>query len=287
MKLQPRAELIRLICVVALVFLAKTLLAASPTPSFAGPCYFRLPGFRSFVMQNDFSEVPDGTLAVVRPDVQNPMATETKLLVGSYTVIMLPGASLKVLAKGFVPLAGRFVFAGEGDEPLLFRTRAFELYYRGGNLFLEITPDQGTFIALRNKGDVFVKGLNRDIYDLEPGQEVHFPLFGAAKLKKRLSGFWSDPPTGFSSARRRPDSTSLSDADAVDSEDSDNADQDEAVDETTDEVAAKETSEETAKDTEKLTEPEAADINKDDSKTATAEDSGEDADKDSPDLSGQ
>ncbi len=196
-------------------------------PAFVGPCYFRLPGFRNFVLQHDFSQILPDTLATVRPDVENPMATETRLLVGSYTVTMLPGASLKVAAKGFVPLAGRFVFEGEGNEPLVFIGRKYELYYRGGALLLEVTPDEGTFIALRNKGDVFVKGLNRSIYDLEPGQEVHFPLFGDAKLKKRLSGFWNDPPTGFSSARRRPDSTSMSEEAADDSENDGNNAEDE------------------------------------------------------------
>ena len=205
---------------VALIFVAGMLHAGEPTKpaSFAGPFYFRLPGFRSFVLQHDFSGVPLDTLVAVRPDVHNPLATDARMLVGSYTVTMLPGASLKLTARGFVPLAGRFIFSGEGDEPLVFASRAYELYYNSGRLLLEVTPDDGTFIALRNKGDAFVKALNRQIFDLAAGQEVYFPLFGEAKLKKRLSGFWSDPPTGFSAARRRLDSTSSAEEDAEEAE---------------------------------------------------------------------
>lgn len=179
--------------------------------SFSGPCYFRLPGFHSFVFQDGADSVPEGTLVTVRPDVQNPVASESRLMVGSYTVTLLPGATFKAMRRGFVPLSGRFLFDGEGNEALIFTTRSFELHYKRGRLLLEITPDDGTFIALRNKGDVFVKALNRHIYDLAAGNELHFPLFGAAKLKKRLSGFWDDPPTGFSSARRRPELASSSD----------------------------------------------------------------------------
>jgi hypothetical protein len=162
---------------VALIFVAGMLHAGEPTKpaSFAGPFYFRLPGFRSFVLQHDFSGVPLDTLVAVRPDVHNPLAT-------------------------------------------VFASRAYELYYNSGRLLLEVTPDDGTFIALRNKGDAFVKALNRQIFDLAAGQEVYFPLFGEAKLKKRLSGFWSDPPTGFSAARRRLDSTSSAEEDAEEAE---------------------------------------------------------------------
>jgi len=168
---------------------------------FSGPCYFRLPGYHSFVLQNDANSMPLDTLVTVRPDVQSSLATDSQLLVGSYTITLLPGATFKIISRGFAPLAGRFLFAGEGDDPLIFVTRAFELHYKSGGLMLEITPDEGTYIAMRDKGDAFVKDLRRQVYDLKPGQEIYFPLFGEAKLKKRLSGFWEDPPTGFSAAR--------------------------------------------------------------------------------------
>ncbi len=215
-------SLLTLFLLAVIIFSAGKLRSAETTVSanFDGSFYFRLPGFRSFVLQHDFKGLPSGSLAAVRPDVQNPLATDSKMLIGSYSVTMLPGASLKLSDRGFIPLAGRFIIAGEGDEPLVFISRAYELYYKSGRLLLEVTPDDGTFIALRNKGDVFVKSLNRSIYDLEAGQEVHFPLFGEAKLKKRLSGFWSDPPTGFSAARRRPDSTSMAE-ESVDEDDKD------------------------------------------------------------------
>lgn len=190
--------------------------------SFSGPCYFRLPGFHSFVFQNGADSIPEGTLVTVRPDVQNPVASESRLMVGSYTVTLLPGATFKAMRRGFVPLSGRFMFEGEGNEALIFTTRSFELHYKHGRLLLEITPDDGTFIALRNKGDVFVKALNRQIYDLAAGNELYFPLFGAAKLKKRMSGFWDDPPTGFSSARRRPElASSFEDEEETDEDDKD------------------------------------------------------------------
>ncbi|EKD81897.1 MAG: hypothetical protein ACD_39C01582G0001 [uncultured bacterium] len=202
--------------------------------SFSGPCYFRLPGFHSFVLQNGSCSMPEGTLITVRPDVEMPTATGSCLLVGSYTVTMLPGATVKAVKRGFIPLSGRFVFNGAGDETLIFLNRVFELHYRSGELLLEITPDDGIFIAMRNKGDAFVKDLQRSIYDLKPGQELHFPLFGKTKLKKRLSGFWEDPPTGFSAARRRPEPVSMSDDEEVDEESEDDnsndVDQDSAND---------------------------------------------------------
>ena len=228
----------------ALFILFAAILPASeqiPSISFAGPCYFRLPGFRSFVLQHDFSEVPVDTLVTVRPDVNNPLATDSRLLVGSYTVTMLPGAVLKISARGFVPLTGRFVFAGEGDRAIVFASRAYELYYKSGRLLLEVTPDDGTFIVLRGKGDAFVKGLNRRIYDLEAGQEIHFPLFGEAKLRNRPGGFWNDPPTGFSSARRQPDSVPLSEDDTQAPEDT----KDTAENESSEEIEDSEENEKT------------------------------------------
>lgn len=243
MKQKSRADYpIRQCCLFAACLLVLALFPVSSafadektdSVSFVGPCYFRLPGFRNFVLQQDFVGVPLETLVAVRPDVQHPLATDSKMLVGSYTVIMLPGASIKLSSRGLIPLAGRFIISGEGKEPLVFAGRAFELYYRSGRLLIEVTPDDGTFIALRNKGDAFVKSLNRSVYDLEAGQEVHFPLFGQAKLKKRMSGFWNDPPTGFSAARRRPDSTSMSEKDADDDEEDDSSEDNESDEDTGD-----------------------------------------------------
>ncbi|PKL42754.1 MAG: hypothetical protein CVV41_12025 [Candidatus Riflebacteria bacterium HGW-Riflebacteria-1] len=221
-----------LLAVLLAVFLLATFPACSAenivAAALTGPCYFRLPGFHSFVFQNGADSVPEGTLVTVRPDVQNPVASKSCLIVGSYTVTLFPGATFKAMRRAFIPLSGRFMFDGEGAETLIFTTRAFELHYRSGRLLLEITPDDGTFIALRNKGDVFVKAINRRIYDLEAGHELHFPLFGAAKLKKRLSGFWEDPPTGFSAARRRPEPASSSDDD--DEDEGEDEDEDEKDD---------------------------------------------------------
>jgi len=239
--LRQQGCLLALFLIAGIIFTAGVLCSSEKTVSanFVGPFYFRLPGFRSFVLQQNFSGVPSGSLATVRPDVQNPLATDSKMLIGSYTVTMLPGASIKISDRGFVPLAGRFIISGEGDEPLMFISRAYELHYKSGRLLLEVTPDDGTFIALRNKGDAFVKSLNRSIYDLEAGQEIHFPLFGEARLKKRISGFWSDPPTGFSAARRRPDSTSMAEenAEKAEAEDEDEDEEDEE-EETEDKASA-------------------------------------------------
>lgn len=197
----------RCLCLVfSVVFgiLANMVIAAEkPAESifFSGPFYFRLPGYRNFVLQSDCPAVPVNTLVAVRPDVNNPMASSSQLLIGSYTVRMLPGASMKMADRGIVPLSGRFLFSGEGSEPLVFISRYYELRYRRGSLLIEVTPDSGTYIALRGKGDVFVKAFDRRIYDLKANQELFFPLFGSARLSKRLSGFWSDPPTGFAAAR--------------------------------------------------------------------------------------
>lgn len=188
--------------IVLLLLVFATSVAIAQNCRVTGGVFIRCPGQKSFVLASDSTLLPVDAIALARPDTRQPLASSAQIIVGSHSIILFPGASLRCLENGFYHLSGRIEIDTENAAvPLVFQSRKFFLRYLSGNLLLEVTPDSGTYVALRNKGDAFIKDENRRIVELEADQEIFFPLFGPLKKNNRLSSFWNIPPTGFASAR--------------------------------------------------------------------------------------
>lgn len=167
-----------------------------------GNLYARFPGSKDFLLATDTQAIVHGTILLAIPDVNHPVASNTFLVIGSHSVTLFPGALVRLLPRGLYHLAGRIELNSEQSwQPLLIFAAKFYLQYGSGNLLSEVTPDSGTYVAMRGKGDAFIKDQNRKIIELEADQEVFFPLFGQVKIQGRLSSFWDGAPTGFAAAR--------------------------------------------------------------------------------------
>lgn len=185
--------------------------------------------FRQSSDKKDFFLLDDQTMSeslafgiyAVRHDLYFPLATDTCIYSASSTMTLFPGSVIRFDQSGFMPLTGRIHLSGNdfGDK-FAVRNRKFELLIERGNVFLEVTPDDGTFIAVRGETTGIIKTFERKIIELENGSEIHFPLFGKEKISKRLSSFWNSPPSSFS-ALRLPENETAEDASASDSEEID------------------------------------------------------------------
>lgn len=197
----------RRILPLALLMIVCSGLASTPfppkielTPGF----YYRSPGSVGFKLCDDNQVLESGSILTVKSSFISPLATETKILCGSHTISFFPGATAKILADGLQPLSGRIEIVSEKAlEPLVIHTARFSGEINDGHLLLEVTPDSGTFIAMRNRGQAWFKDRSRKIFELESGHELHFPLFGPTVEMPILSGFWADQPSSFSAARKK------------------------------------------------------------------------------------
>lgn len=179
----------------------------SLTPGF----YHRSPGSVGFRLFEETQSIESGSILTVRSSFIAPLATETRVVCGSHTISFFPGATVKILADGLQPLSGRIeIISEEALEPLILRAGKFYGEVSDGHLLLEVTPDNGTYIAMRNTGKAWFKDHARKIYELENGRELHFPLFGPTVEMPVLSGFWSDQPSSFFSARKKAVGTTFS-----------------------------------------------------------------------------
>ncbi len=171
-------------------------------PRFEGNFFARFPGEKKFVVATESASLTEGTIIIVRPDVKQPLASGSHLIIGSHTVTLFPGSSARLTRGGLYPLSGRLEINTElPSSPIFIHGKKFFLQYQNGHLMLEVTPDSGTYLVMRNKGQAFVKDLDRQIVELETDQEIYFPIFGAMKKNSRQSSFWNLAPTGFSAAR--------------------------------------------------------------------------------------
>ena len=69
--------------------------------------------------------------------------------------------------------------------------------YSYGNFLIEVTPDNGVFFALKNKGSAWVKDVNRKVFELKQGQQIQVPLFGSSVLRNHVEAFWGKEPSSF------------------------------------------------------------------------------------------
>ena len=141
---------------------------------------------------------PAGSLLTVRSSFENPVATNSELLVGSHTVTFYPGATVRLLENGLYPISGRLTIMSQpASEPLNLLAQRFSGAILSGNLLIEVTPDEGTYIAMKKKGSAWFKDRARKIFELKNTGQLHFPLFGETVDQPELSGLWSLPPSSF------------------------------------------------------------------------------------------
>ncbi len=196
-----------ILALLSLLLIVSAALASTPlhhkinlTPGF----YYRAPGSVGFKLYEEGQVLESGSILTVKSSFVSPLATETKIICGSHTVSFFPGATVKILADGIQPLTGRIEIISEAAlEPLPIRTGKFSGEISDGHLLLEVTPDNGTYVAMRSTGMAWFKDLTRKIFELENGHELHFPLFGPTVEMPVLSGFWSDNPSSFSAAGKK------------------------------------------------------------------------------------
>lgn len=130
------------------------------------------------------------------PDTLFPLATGSSLQIGSFSVILYPGATLRIEEKGMRLLGGRIKVSNENvaAESLRFIAAKYhaELYH--GEYLLEVSPDGDHWLAALKKGEGWVKDRSRRLVEFQPGTEVQVPLFSETLVKERLSPRWEQPP---------------------------------------------------------------------------------------------
>ncbi len=165
--------------------------------SFSGPVFYRLPAAVSFLpVQEIDKSFPDETVFAVMPNTKFPLATESRVLIASHSVVMYPGAVIRVDNGVLFPLSGRLSFLNEDESgaDLVIRGEKFLALYRLGELHVEITPEQNVWLVMTNNGKAWLKDHQRKVVDFQPGTEVYIPRFGSSKVKQRASSRWMSPP---------------------------------------------------------------------------------------------
>ena len=187
----------------------------------SGSLFLQTPDSKGFfpLTEESMAEPLAFGIYAVRNDINFPLATDTFFFSASSTMTLFPGAVIKFDKYGFKPLAGRIQISGDDlRDRFIVRNRKFELLIEKGNVLIEVTPDEGTFIAVRDETSGIVKTFDRKIIELENASEIHFPLFGREKVSRRLSSFWESAPSSFS-ALRLPENENLNNVSATGSED--------------------------------------------------------------------
>lgn len=163
--------------------------------SISGDYMVRLPG-SSVYIKSTLSNFPNNTIFSI-PDIN--VASCSSLLLEGHQIKLYPGTVFKFNKECFVPLAGRFEFSTDDNEstPINIVANNCNAGYISGHFFIEVTPDNGVFFVLKNKGSVWIKDINRKVFELKQGQQVHVPLFGDSVFKNRVDSFWGKPPSSF------------------------------------------------------------------------------------------
>lgn len=138
-----------------------------------------------------------GTISVL-PDTIFPLATSSRLIIGSTSIVLYPGAVMKIDAGLFQPLAGRFFINNENEasDHVSFGNQRFLARFYTGEYLLEITPRNTVWIAMRKSGEGWVKDFERRIVEFQPGTEVEIPPFSSTVVKEIISSRWEKAPEG-------------------------------------------------------------------------------------------
>lgn len=181
-------------------FFAFTLLnsvAVADSLELSGDLVFRLPGAKNFQKKSgEQLNFPEHTIFAVPPFLKEPLATNSKLIIASHSITLFPGATIKIAGGILYPLAGRISFSNENKEiaPIVLRGARYFCQYFHGELLVEVTPENTTWILMQNKGSGWVKDLTRKIVELQSGSEVEIPPFKPTKVREIPGSRWAKPP---------------------------------------------------------------------------------------------
>ena len=185
-----------------------------------GKIEVRFPSSDSFEVATASITLPVNTLLRVCSDYHKPLATDSKILVGSLTIVLFPGCLLKKNDEGYKILTGRIKILSQSELPknLIFKSDKFVCEFAKGELLLEKTAQGEWYVVLLDKGIVWVKDFARRMYKLKPRSEIFFPEFGVPDVKKRISSRWKTAPEGFAHREIEQESKKKNKEDEEDSE---------------------------------------------------------------------
>ncbi|MDD3001299.1 MAG: hypothetical protein PHF29_06060 [Candidatus Riflebacteria bacterium] len=145
------------------------------------------------------AKIPENSVIQVIPDAQNPLASDSAVVIGSHTITLFPAASLRLTKEGITPLTGRINLNTQEENfpPVVINTRKCHGEYYYGNLFIEMDPEDNIFIAMQDNGKAWFKDNSLTVYELNDSFELLFPLYGATTSKRRVSSFWKESPKTF------------------------------------------------------------------------------------------
>ncbi len=169
--------------------------AVSLPVAIEGNYLIRLPGSGRYIQKN-LPKLPDNTIISI--PLEN--ASNSLLILDSHNIKLYPGAVFKISKGSFIPMAGRFEFSSEektATSTINIVANNCNAGYRYGHFLVEVTPDNGIFFAMKNKGLAWVKDIYRKVFELKQGQQVHIPLFGQSKLRNTIEAFWGKEPSSF------------------------------------------------------------------------------------------
>ena len=175
--------------------IAQNLFSASLPLDIEGEYLIRLPR-SSRAVHNDKKVFPDNAIYSI-PNEEK--ASDTLLLLDGHKIKLYPGSSFKISKGILIPLVGRFEFSSTDDEANSINIAAnnCNAAYTYGHFFIEATPDNGVFFAMKSKGSAWVKDIARNVYELKQGQQIQVPLYGQTVLKSHVESFWGKKPSSF------------------------------------------------------------------------------------------
>ena len=175
-------------------FTINNLFAASLPINITGDYYIRL-SWSSRYIRNPLSTIPDNSII----SIADNNASESFLLLDGHQIKLFPGAVFKISKGSFCPLVGRFEFSSDetASNSISIIANNCNAGYGYGHFLIEVTPDNGVFFALKNKGLAWVKDVSRKVFELRQGQQVQVPLYGPSVLKNRVEAFWGKDPSSF------------------------------------------------------------------------------------------
>mgnify|MGYP003289959125 CR=1 FL=1 len=170
-------------------------LFAEYSVSIEGNHLIRLPGSSRY-REDNFERFPNNSIISV-PDERN--ASSSYLLLNEHRIQLYPGCVCKISDATLIPLSGRFEFDSDATATtsVFIATDRCNASYSSGNFFIEATPDNGVFFALKDNGKIWIKDSYRQVFEMRSGQQIHIPLFGTSVLKNHMEGFWNREPSGF------------------------------------------------------------------------------------------
>ncbi len=193
--MKTNKSLLSLFLSLIVLLATQNLFSASLPLDIEGEYLIRFPG-SSKAVHNKNKVFPDNAIYSIPNEAK---ASDTILLLSGHRIKLYPGASFKISKGLLIPLVGRFEFSTSDDEAESVNIVANNCNsaYTYGHFFIEATPDNGIFFAMKSKGSAWVKDIARNVYELKQGQQVQVPLYGQAVLKSHVESFWGKKPSSF------------------------------------------------------------------------------------------